>query len=182
MSITDELREFIESHLYLGATALGGWKEAAFAIADRIDEAHESSYKDGYDEGAADILAFCDRLQEAAQGHEDVTLWGVDYVALPVDADGEPWHIGDEIVNEHNAHATVSEITYKGNGRWMLHAEPNLNFYAELARHYYPPTVEDVLREFANECLTYATCVDDHEVADAIELYAKRLRLAGDDE
>lgn len=37
MSITDELREFVESHLYLGAIALGGWKEAALDMIDRID-------------------------------------------------------------------------------------------------------------------------------------------------
>lgn len=42
--ITDELREFIDSHLYLGAVALAGWKDGAHAIADRIDERIEREY------------------------------------------------------------------------------------------------------------------------------------------
>lgn len=37
-------------------------------------------------------------------------------------------------------------------------------------------------REFAGECLTYATCVEDHEVTDAIERFAAKLRMAGDAE
>ena len=44
--------------------------------------------------------------------------------------------------------------------------------------HDCPMAVEDVLREFAAEVLWYATSVDDHEVTDAIELYAPKLRLA----
>jgi len=44
------------------------------------------------------------------------------------------------------------------------------------------PTVEDVLREFATEFVGCANCVDDHEVTDAIELFAPKLRLAGDTE
>lgn len=43
-------------------------------------------------------------------------------------------------------------------------------------------TVEDVLREFVAEFIEYATCVDDHEVTDAISEYAPKLRLAGEDE
>ena len=44
------------------------------------------------------------------------------------------------------------------------------------------PTVEDVLREFAADFVGCANCVDDHEVTDAIELFAPKLRLAGDAE
>lgn len=43
-------------------------------------------------------------------------------------------------------------------------------------------TVEDVLREFVAEFIEYATCIDDHEVTDAISEYAPKLRLAGEDE
>lgn len=168
MSITDELRKYARGYKPMVDHTL-------LEIADRIDAEYESSYKDGYDEGAADILAFYDGLKESAQGREDVTLWGVEYVARPLDVDGESWHVGDEIANQYNHLLTVSEIIYKGNGRWMLHAEPNWNFYADIACHHHPRTVEDVLEEFAQ---MYIACNDKGTIAE----YAKRLRLAGEDE
>lgn len=90
MSITDELREFIETHLYLGATALGGWKEGALAIADRIDE----------------------RIER-------------EYVKLPVDADGVPIHVGDELDGLHYEDGTVTGIQYGTDGRTMIAVRPN---------------------------------------------------------
>lgn len=82
MSITDELREWFKDRLFMG----NGYAELT-AIADRIDAEHESACAEAYGSGVEsvalpDMSAFCERLREAAERREDVTLWGVDYVAL----------------------------------------------------------------------------------------------------
>ena len=98
-----------------------------------------------------DMQAFCDRLREAAESREDVTLWGTDYIAMPVDADGEYIHVGD-----------VMEWPY-GNGEFIVEGiGGNTLFYIDKdsnecewtaagdKRHRHEPTVEDVLREACN--------------------------------
>ena len=127
--------------------------------------------------GCRDILMFADAIEaELAER----------YIALPVDAECEPIHVGDvmewcdpdgEVTVTCEVDAVGVECFFAWDGANGRYAQKCANAY----RHHHAPTVEDVLREFANECLTYATCVDDHEVADAIELYAKRLRLAGEE-
>ena len=85
--------------------------------------------------------------------------------------------IADRIDAEYEADvSTVCRLTADG---WWVYVD-RTGRRPDKYRHHHEPTVEDVLREFANECLTYATCVDDHEVTDAIELYAAKLQLRGD--
>ena len=101
-----------------------------------------------------------------------------------LDADEVPVCIGDrmEWVRYKDDDPTiVRTVSGIGNGvffAWSDEQGRYAQYKANAYRHHHALTVEDVLREFANECLTYATCVDDHEVADAIELYAAKLRLA----
>lgn len=92
------------------------------------------------------------------------------YMELPVDADGVPIRPGDEMEN--------------GKGRVRVKAVTPDSFFnswgvplrTSAYRHHTPPTVEDVLREFAAECVC-ANDVRDHEVTDAIAEYAARLAL-----
>ena len=157
MRITDELREYICQH----ATN----NDELRAIADRIDEAHKRA-----------IAYVDDRDQETMAEHGWVKF-------PPLDADGEPWHIGDEIDNQFNLHLTVSEISYESNGCWMLHAKPNWRFYANIACHYHRPTVEDVLREFADRYLDYEgiPSAGRRGVGEALmDEYAAMLRLKED--
>lgn len=71
------------------------------------------------------------------------------YMPLPLDADGEPIHVGDEITLPSGKRDTVRFITYRiadvvfNERGWV----PNL------CRHAKPRTVEDVLREFAGRVL-----------------------------
>ena len=157
MSITDELRD------YFGKSK-GMFTDHVLAIADRIDAEHEAALLNVH----TDLM--------------DASGW----VRLPKDADGEYIHIGDKLVDKDDKlvkQAIVKCILYNEEGCAVSDIDPHGCWYdTSLLRHYHAPTVEDVLREFANECLTYATCVDDHEVTDAIELYAAKLRLAGGDE
>ena len=155
MSITDELMKYAQrfknSH-----DAWSGIGDDLTAIADRIDAEHESACAEAYGNG---VMSVPIALDESA------------WVELPKDADGVPWHIGDRTesgqtiqamgLNKHGWHfvGTVNDI------------DPSIH------RHYHAPTVEDVLREFANE--VYADA--DNEIRDRDFLcakYAKRLTLA----
>lgn len=76
------------------------------------------------------------------------------YMLLPVDADGVPIHVGDEIqyVNEQGgtgAKVTVCAISdcYVYYPKRSIHAYP-----PESCRHVNPRTLEDVLEEYADKC------------------------------
>ena len=58
MSITDELREYVESHSepYYGGCAGGVSIRELLAIADRIDERHERDMRDEYKRGHETVL------------------------------------------------------------------------------------------------------------------------------
>lgn len=105
------------------------------------------------------------------------------YIELPVDADGVPIHVGDVMVTHHLADGyttkpwTVWYITnfagkvevHDTNGAWRCHGD---------AHHHRPPTVEDVLDEFVARWMD-----THHDDLPALKAeYAKRLRLAGDEE
>lgn len=105
---------------------------------------------------------------------EDVTLFGVDYTPLPLDADGVPIHAGD-MLDGYGKTIEVVEMRY-GRSGWVI-VSRNGNAYADCAAfsHHYATTVEDVLREFADEV---QRCCDTE---DTIAEYAARLMLAGED-
>lgn len=111
------------------------------------------------------------------------------HMVLPVDADGEYIHIGDEVCGYDHpkggvyCHAIVNprviavgdKFAYGNSKGWVLWSTLNVS-------HHHKLTVEDVLREFANE--VYADA--DNEIHDRDFLcakYAKKLRevMADDD-
>ena len=105
-----------------------------------------------------------------------VTLWGVDYTALPLDADGVPVHIGDRVENGER----VSRIVLT-DGSWepsvYIEMLPNVlheHFCHEIG-HYHAPTVEDVLMDLLGEWSDEGNDATPTELA---EKYAKRLTLA----
>lgn len=125
---------------------------------------------------------FDQRLEACADKREDVTLFGVDYTPLPVDADGVPIHVGD-----------VMDWQY-GNGEFRVNGiGGNTLFYIDKdsgecewtaagdKRHHHAPTVEDVLREFGAGWYERMSGPDTFDIADYVERYAARLRLAGDE-
>ena len=101
------------------------------------------------------------------------------YMELPVDADGVPIHVGDEL----EGYGYPSGGAYcKAVMGWGVMAgereQPYRNWLmwsADALRHYTPPTVEDVLEEFAQ---MYIACNDKGTIAE----YAAKLRLAGEGE
>jgi hypothetical protein len=176
MSITDELREW--AHGFNGP-----WKaheQAINAIADRIDEAHKwevvkglNEHQHGRDEGWDEAVELMER----------------EYVRLPVDADGEPIHIGDVMVGvdkydslkkvrgkviainfENDGAVDVAVQVWSSDGKCKSWHRAYLDSGASDYHHHHEPTVEDVLREFAFQIGQSAT--DDGVVAE----YAEKLR------
>lgn len=186
MNITDEVRELahVFSNVWMdengdvtyttGTSAPNlesvNLEEYIKDIADRIDAEHEREMAERDSERFNALMDARERGVNAVLKEPE----GFGLTALPKDADGVPWHIGDRDENGN----IVMAIKLATDGFWI-----NVGCIyrpAGRARHYHAPTVEDVLREFAQECLTYATNVDDHEVVDAIAEYATKLQLAGD--
>lgn len=177
MSITYELRDFIAEQQWCAKGTLS-------AIADRIDAEAEDNERFRHE-----AEPFCDRLREAAAERADVTLFGVDYVALPLDADGVPIRVGDVMEVKFDTKRrpfTVSFVGERAVAFWVV-GQPDLksfNLDTVLVTHHHEPTVEDVLREFAAN-IADVLGGDDFKLDDNDELYAEyaaKLRLAGDGE
>lgn len=175
MSITDELREWLENAYSYGTgenlfkknyRPWFGWKLVLEPMLDRIDAEHERLMQE--QPFTIDMVPITD---------ENMAKHG--WVRLPVDAEGVPIHVGDKMEFcafdiEHPVIRTVDGI-----GKDVFFAWCGERGYqqhdAKRYRHYTPPTVEDVLEEFAQ---MYIACNDKGTIAE----YAKRLRLAGDGE
>ena len=140
---------------------------------------------------------FDQRLEACADKREDVTLFGIDYTALPVDADGVPIHVGDVMEADNGTTFEVEHISlYQwgwrcvGEGTDRSGVTCTAHAIPDGCRHHHAPTVEDVLREFAQEMnenlgmyTGEAIDADEWRKADerTIAEYAAKLRLAGDE-
>ena len=106
------------------------------------------------------------------------------YVALPLDADGVPIHVGDMMERgESRGHVIalmISEYPKKWGGElhWgvQLEGEQAPTALDLTFRHYHAPTVEDVLREFAKRWDDPA----NYAKGELVEAFAAKLRLSED--
>ena len=121
---------------------------------------------------------FDQRLEACAESREDVTLFGVDYMAYPLDADGVPIHAGD-MLDGYGKTIEVVELRY-GRSGWVIVSRDG-NAYADCAAfsHHHAPTVEDVLREMLDAWGELPSNVTNEAI---VAEYAAKLRLAGDGE
>ena len=115
---------------------------------------------------------FDQRLEACAESREDVTLWGVDYTPLPVDADGVTIHAGD-VLDGYGKTIEVVELRY-GRSGWVIVSRDG-NAYADCAAfsHHYATTVEDMLCEFGKRW-------DDpahYAKGELVETFAEKLQL-----
>ena len=147
------------------------------AIADRIDKQHAEERDKAYNEGVYDGI--------------DADKNAMGYIKLPVDADGVPIHLGDVMdgtcPSGKHVSGTVSAI---GNGVFWL-SNVQFSLKPDYMHHHNEPTVEDVLREFAEKMnenigMYVGEAIDADEWRDAdaktIAEYAAKLRLVGDDD
>lgn len=107
--ITTELRELAQDmnwteiidHIHarnvLDGDWLDSWHKAFDARCDAIDAVHARLEQENEVLLGCDAIAFAKRIEDAAMRREDVTLFGVDYMANPFDAEGVPIHVGDEM-------------------------------------------------------------------------------------
>ena len=171
MSITTELREWLENAYSYGTgenlfkknyRPWFGWKLVLEPMLDRIDAEHEGACAEAYGNGVMSVPIAIDESQ---------------WVKLPVDADGVPIRVGDvmewcdpdgEVTVTCEVDAVGVECFFAWDGANGRYAQKCANVY----RHHHEPTVEDVLREFADEV---RRCCD---TADTIAEYAAKLRLA----
>ncbi len=127
-------------------------------------------------EAGASTSGFAERLEAASSERADVTLFGVEYTALPVDAEGEAIHVGDvmewcqggNVFTVTALHLVSSELEVWGD---------DADYAPDECRHHHAPTVEDILREMLFKAHIY----DRREMEllpDLIAEYAARLRLA----
>lgn len=141
-------------------------EEELLAIADRIDAEHE-----------ADVSTAC-RL---AAGLDDDALAKRGYIALPVDADGVPIHVGDVMdgtcPSGKHVNGTVNAI---GDGVFWL-SNVQFSLKPDYMHHHHAPTVEDVLREFAEKVIDSQIPSVHPTYEEAIAEFAARLRLAEED-
>jgi len=171
MSITDELREWVRDG-----------KGSLLAIADRIDAEHERELR----ETGEDIVRDVKR----------------EWVRLPLDADGVPIRIGDVMEGADKYDSLkkvvgkVIAVSFESDGvvdvaiqAWNSDGiswhRAYLDQYASVYRHHHEPTVEDVLREFAERYLDYegVPSAGRRGIGEALmDEYAAKLRLAGDAE
>lgn len=155
MSITDELRTWMYGH----TVNCSDNRIALVAIADRIDATYEE-----------DVNTACKLANSLSADELDERGW----IRLPVDADGEPLRVGDEIEYPNGARDTVRFATISPIG-WAVN---DRGWKPEAMRHHHPPTVEDVLREFAESIKGQNADFAELVIAE----YAAKLRLAGDGE
>lgn len=200
MSITNELRK--EALGIQTFTCMAEQAEQLLAIADRIDAEAEDNER-----FRREAEPFCDRLREASSERADVTLFGIDYTALPVDAvrlpvdaDGEYIHIGDEMegVDKYDSlkkvRGKVITVSFESDGTvdvaiqaWSSDGkswhraflDPNASVY----RHYHEPTVDDLLFSYGQSCIRVSNeagtdAAKQTMLAKLREEYAAKLRLA----
>lgn len=166
----DRLREYVAN---APASSMG---EMARSIVRNYCDAIEAEAGD-----PTGARRFAERLEAAVAERADVTIFGVDYTALPLDADGVPIHVGDRVQLIGNDPSTVSHMSLAGDG-WRVYVKYDGGLGTgsgepSRIRHHHAPTVEDVLEEFVARWME-----THHDDIPALKAeYAAKLTLRGDE-
>ena len=127
---------------------------------------------DEIDAEEAEMRDFCKRVEEAAKNREDLDVFGTEYMPLPLDRNGIPWHVGDVIKFE----GSVSKVASVSPTHVIFHFHDIIiSVLANMYEHYKETTVEDVLMELIDEA-----CGDSSPDDETIAKYAAKLRLKED--
>ena len=140
------------------------WRDRAEEMAEHLDE----RYRDGFDSGWA-----------------KAAVAAIDSMPYPLDADGEPIHVGDVMevkFDTNRKHFTVSFIGERSVAFWV-EGQPDLksfNLDTVLLVHHHEPDVEDVLREMLDEHHRWFDGESERTIGEMVTDYAGRLRLRED--
>ena len=173
MESIDRLREYV--HGNCATENERAILRMADAIEREVEEKRIAAYNEGYDAGFASADDWAAQHEDAMAEHG--------WVRLPVDADGEPIHVGD--VMEWCQGGNVFTVTVLGlvSREWEIWGD-DADYAPDECRHHHAPTVEDVLAEFADEVWNRycnGTTASDSGVRELEAEYAAKLRLAGDE-
>lgn len=158
--ITKGLREYIERHpTMMHAVGLADLLDNIDAIHRSLEQENErlrdalehsndydAGYKAGHTVGFDEGFASADDWLAEHEGAMEDHGW----IKLPLDADGEPIHIGDWIVNQDipdvsNQEQKVAAITPASVYWW---SEGRCHWrYSHLVRHYRPDTFESIIED-----------------------------------
>lgn len=111
---------------------------------------------------------------------ERLREWGL--VRLPVDANGEAINIGDTIREDEDGHTFRVDGFELIRGEWFAYEYYGIRAPASLCHRLPPVTVESVLREFLSDSEDAMRKGYDEVPREVFAEYAKRLRLAKEDE
>ena len=116
------------------------------------------------------------------------------HIKRPLDADGVPINVGDVVTAKLLFGGTSEPLVVdrmelsrgKDGYLWMIALDTDKSCFnlPDTLRHYYAPTVEDVLREFADEVWNRycnGTTASDSSIRELEAGYATKLRLVGDE-
>ena len=159
------------------------FKEEFDKCLDAIEEEGRTRYGTEYTD---ELYQFARRVEEAANDRDDVTLFGVDYMPCPLDSNGTPIHIGDDVKVVGYDNGNVASIDVRDDGTAYVGVRPYGWDTATVHRsdniiHSSAPTVEDVLREFYVLAVRGKEAHAEDVDADVLTEYAAKLRLAGED-
>lgn len=138
-------------------------------------------YQKGYEaakEESADMRDFCERVEDAAKNREEVTLFDVDYVPLPVDEDRVAIRPGNVIDGYGNTFEVSSLILTRFLG-WVIETDTDERYEDSCAfKHHKEQDVYEVLKEL---CERYALNRNGEayvsELDALVREYADRLEL-----
>ena len=119
-----------------------------------IGSSKVNEYLDEIEAEIAETEAFCKRVEEAARNNDELDVFGVAYMPLPVDADGVPVRIGDvmEFAYDPPQDQPIFEVSGFG-AKGALFYVPRGEIRARKAttasivRHAKQRTLEDALEE-----------------------------------
>lgn len=185
MQSIDRLREYVNDSRDMGFVAKGHIGEIITTIEREVGELER--FKTLHREPFIEMEQFVERLRDAAEDREDVTLFGVDYTALPVDAEGVPIRVGETVTcvlpfgGESKPFVVDRmELGRDGDGDvWSVALDRSTDCWEQplLLRHHHAPTVEDVLREMLDAWGELPSSATDEAI---IAEYAAKLRLKED--
>jgi hypothetical protein len=195
MEGVDRLRDYFDGEVRAWRMTSEAFAEVDSMLRD-IEREHEgalktdadsTSYQLGYLAGQAVVMREHNGLKKAVAGREEVELFGVSYVPLPVDRDDVAIRPGDTLETCDGGTPLTCEVKYVAwDGEdWAVEdfLDEAPDFYSNFRDfcHARKATVEGVLTEFAERYLDYegVPSAGRRGIGEALmDKYAAKLRMA----